>query len=130
LLGLAYSDQVLLVGAGSATDVEAVYLFPYTAYAAEWMLLVTTASGRRHTAKLLWYAIHQFKSKNIPILNLGGGVKEDDSVAQAKQRYGAKRIPTKALKQIYDAEVYSMLCQQAGVEHMSDGGYFPAYRRP
>lgn len=130
LLALAYSDHVFMVGAGSDAAVEAVYLFPFTDYAADWFLLVTTDEGRQYTAKLLWYAVHHFKAMGIPVLNLGGGAKENDSVAQAKQRYGPQRLPVMALKHVYDTETYIELCRQVGVDHRARDGYFPAYRRP
>jgi hypothetical protein len=62
-------------------------------------------------------------------LNLGGGVKENDGVAEFKRRFGADEVPLRNVKQVYRRDIYEELCAEAGVDpHAS--AYFPAYRDP
>ena len=62
-------------------------------------------------------------------MNLGGGIKEDDSVALSKERFGAYKLPFYNLKQIYDSDVYEKLCTQKGLKASDKSGYFPVYRK-
>lgn len=123
-------DNVFMVGAGERNKIEAVYLFSYTPYAGDCLFNVARPEGRRHTTALLWFGIHHLKTINIPILNLGGGVHEDDSVARSKQRFGARRVPFSCLKQVYEPAIYETLCHQMDADPQDRDGYFPSYRNP
>lgn len=76
------------------------------------------------------YGVNHLKSLQIPLLNLGGGILENDGVAQFKQRFGAKKLALKCLKQVYEPEIYETLCWQVNMDPNDLSGYFPAYRRP
>jgi len=122
-------DNVVMVGAGGAKAIEAVYMFVYTPYLGDCLFNVPLPEGRRHATSLLWYGVNYLKSLHIPILNLGGGVREDDSVAQSKQRFGGRRLPFRCLKEVYEPEVYEKLCREVGADPKDMNGYFPPYRR-
>ena len=122
-------DNVVMVGAGGSQSIEAVYIFGYTPYAGDCLFNVPLPEGRRHATSLLWYGVNHLKSLHIPILNLGGGVREDDSVARSKQRFGGRRLPFRCLKEVYEPGVYEKLCREVGADPKGINGYFPPYRR-
>jgi hypothetical protein len=92
------------------------------------METLTTPEGRRHATALLWWGVNHLKAKRVPLLNLGGGVRENDTIARSKERFGPIKLPFRPLKQIYDRRIYEELCQQRGVDPDDRTGYFPAYR--
>jgi hypothetical protein len=122
-------DNVLLVGAQNAGKMEAVTVFAYTPYLGDFLFNVSLSEGQRHSATLLWYGVNHLKSLQIPLLNLGGGIRRDDGVAEFKQRFGGKRLALGCLKQVYKPEVYEEVCRRANVDHADLTGYFPAYYR-
>jgi hypothetical protein len=123
-------DNVLLVGAQNAAgNVEAVTVFAYTPYAGDALFNVSLPGGQRHSAALHWYGVNYLKSLHIPLLNLGGGVRRNDGIAEFKQRFGGKKLALGCLKQVYKPKVYEELCRRANVDHTDIGGYFPAYYR-
>jgi hypothetical protein len=121
-------ENVFMVGAGESGKIEAVTMFANTAYAADSIFNVSLPEGRGHAARLLWSGLHHMKSRNVPVLNLGGGVREGDSVAQFKERFGARKAPFKCLKQVYEPAAYEAMCRMANADASDRTGYFPAYR--
>lgn len=124
------SKNVFLVGAQGAEGVEAVSVFAYTPYVGEFLFNVSLPQGRHHSAALLWYGLNQLKALQVPLLNLGGGISENDGVAEFKQRFGGKKLALRCLKQVYQPEVYVELCRRVNADHTNMVGYFPAYRSP
>lgn len=122
-------ENVFMVGAGDSEKIEAVYVFGFTPYSGDCLFNVATESGRHFAPLLLWRGLKFLKSKKVPLMNLGGGLKPDDSVALSKERFGAYKLPFVNLHQIYDAERYNMLCAKAGANGNESEGYFPAYRK-
>ena len=123
-------DNVVMVGAGLPESVEATTVFTYTPHAADYLFNISLPKGRRHSAALIWYGVNYFKSIGIPTLNLGGGVRADDSLAGFKQRFGGNKLTLNCLKQVYDKAVYRALCERAGADPAGKTGYFPPYRAP
>ena len=123
------SENVYLAGAGDNGKVEAVYVFGYTEFEGNCLLNVATPEGRQYSPLLLWNGLKFFRSKKIPLMNLGGGIKEDDSVALSKERFGAYKLSFKNLKQVYDEINYEKLCAIEKVISKDRAGYFPAYRK-
>ncbi|MEX0928902.1 MAG: hypothetical protein WDZ53_05810, partial [Balneolales bacterium] len=123
-------DNVLMVGAINNGELEAAAMFAYTSHVAEALLLVLLPERRHLTMPILWYGLECLKLKNIPLLNMGGGIREGDSVAEFKQRLGGKEYKLHGLKQIYDQENYRGLCRIKNVSHQDMNGYFPPYRKP
>jgi hypothetical protein len=130
LISLCSLTNVVIVGAGTVGKVEAVYIFAHTPYAGDCLFNVAVPEGRRYATSLLWWGVNYLKSKQIPVLNLGGGIRENDSIAQSKERFGPIKLPFRALKQVYDQEIYEKLCRGRGSDPADKTGYFPAYRSP
>jgi hypothetical protein len=126
---LLESKAVFLVGAGSERRVEAVSVFAHTPFAGEYLFNIALPDGRHHTASLIWSAMLRLKDMGVPWLNLGGGIRINDSLAAFKERFGAQKRPLKCLRQVYDRDAYRQLCEQAAVEPVQEAGYFPAFRR-
>ena len=122
-------ENVYMAGTGTEGRTEAVYIFAYTGHEGICLFNVALPEGRQYASLLFWGGLKFFRRKKIPLMNLGGGIKEDDNVALSKERYGAYKLPFYNLKQIYDTETYEKLCMQKGLKSDDKSGYFPVYRR-
>lgn len=122
-------ENIFLVGAGTKENLEAVYIFGYTQYIGDCLFNVATPEGREYSPLLLWCGLKFFRKNKIPLMNLGGGIREDDSVALSKQRFGAYKLPFINLKQIYNHDAYNFLCEEKDINPDERSGYFPAYRK-
>jgi hypothetical protein len=120
--------NVLMVGARDDEGLCIVLSFTKTAYGAEHQFNINIRNGRQFTVPLMFWGIEQLINLKLPWLNMGGGVKPNDSVALAKERYRPHRLPFYSAKEIYDSGKYRMLCRKAGVDADSLDGYFPKYR--
>jgi hypothetical protein len=129
LLDLFALDNVLLLGVAGPEGIEAVSVFGWTPYLADFLHNVSVPGGERHSAPLIWQAARRLHALRIPFLCLGGGIREGDGVARFKERFGGERRPLAALRQVYDRERYAELCRLAGVDPEAEG-YFPPYRNP
>jgi hypothetical protein len=123
-------ENTLIIGAEKAGRIEAVTVFAYTQYAADFLFNVSLSEGRQHSGPLLWSGIKHLKSLQIPLLNLGGGVLRNDNLAHFKRQFGGMQLPLRCLKQIYDTDTYETLCRQVDVDPTDMNGYFPAYQKP
>jgi hypothetical protein len=130
LSSLCSLDNVFMVGAGGPERVEAVYIFAYTPHVGDALFNVALPEGRSATVTLLWCGVNHLRSMKVRALNLGGGVREGDTIAQAKRRFGSRRLPFTSLKQVYRPDVYEKLCRQVRADPADRSGYFPAYRTP
>jgi hypothetical protein len=118
----------LLVGAGDG-QLESVAAFGYTAHAGDYLFGVSRPGGERHSARLVWWGIERLRELGVASLNLGGGIRPGDDVAEFKRRFGAAEKPLASLCQVYRREAYERLCAKAGVSPGSSG-WFPPYRAP
>jgi hypothetical protein len=123
-------ENVLLLGAGKPDRIEAVSVFGYTPYSADFLFGISLPEGQRYAAPLLWQAALRLKALDIPLLNLGGGIRPGDGVAGFKARFGARELALGALKQVYDSAAFAQLCRGAGKDPAQRSGYFPPYRAP
>ena len=130
LTSLCRLNNVIMVGAGTVEKIEAVYIFAHTRYAADCLFNVATPEGRHYATLLLWWGVNYLKSKHIALLNLGGGVRENDSIARSKEFFGPIKLPFRALKQVYQPKIYEELCRRRGADPADKTGYFPGYRSP
>jgi hypothetical protein len=108
---------------------EAVVMFGYTPHVDDYLFGVALPEGRRHAARLLWCGIERLRSLGVPLLNLGGGARPNDGIADFKRRFGATEAPLLGLKQVYRPDVFERLCRAAGADP-NGGGYFPGYHAP
>jgi hypothetical protein len=124
---IASLDDVLLVGAGRDDQIESVAAFGHTPYGGDALFSVSAPGGERHAAHLVWAGVERLRAAGIRRLNLGGGIREGDDVAEFKRRFGATELPLVSLRQVYRQDEYERLCLRAGVT--SDrSGWFPPYR--
>ncbi|MDQ3849122.1 MAG: hypothetical protein M3296_00700 [Actinomycetota bacterium] len=130
LAAICELPTVFLLGAPARGPLEAVSVFGYTPHAADALFNASLPGGERHSTPLLWSAIQRLVELSVPALNLGGGLRPGDSLAQYKQRFGARRRPMYAMKQVYDPAAYAELCRRTGREPATRDGFFPAYRSP
>ncbi len=121
--------NVILIGAEVDGRLEAVVMFGHTPHLGDYLFGVALPEGRRHSTRLLWSGVERLRSLGIPLLNLGGGARPNDGIAEFKRRFGARELPLIGLRQIYRAEAFEALCRTAGVES-SVNGYFPPYHAP
>jgi len=127
---LAASENVRLIGAGSDGEVEAVALAAYSPYVGEAFLQISAPDAQHLAAEMVWHRLKFLKSRQIPWMNLGGGVAEGDGIARFKARFGSRRFALGCVKQIYRPDLYATLCRQAGRNADDLDGYFPPYHNP
>jgi hypothetical protein len=125
LMGL---ENVVALGVGPRTGLEAVIMAGFTPYAAEAIFSFTIPGARGHGAGLVWKLAEALHKLEIPYLNLGGGRVPNDSLAFFKSRFGPEQLPLHVLKEVYAVDDYKELCLHAGVSPEDRGGYFPSYR--
>ncbi|NLH94256.1 MAG: hypothetical protein GX466_08620 [Candidatus Cloacimonetes bacterium] len=130
LLFLFNQNNLFMVGIMKEKSVIAVSVFGYTEYMADFLFNISLPKGKSYSVALLWFALLELKSTGIPYLNLGGGVKKNDSLADFKRRFGADVYPLCALKQIYNKEAYIKLCVDVNADPDNRIGYFPPYQKP
>ena len=123
-------DNVVAVGAGRPESIEAIAVFAYAPYVADYLFNISLPQGRRHSAALIWWGVNYLKSIGIPLLNLGGGSRAGDTLAEFKQRFGGTKLALSCLKQVYNKPTYAALCARVGADPADRTGYFPAYRAP
>jgi hypothetical protein len=122
-------ERVFLVGAEVEGRLEAVVVFGHTPAVGEYLFGVALPDGRRHAARLLWCGIERLRSLGVPLVNLGGGARPGDGIAEFKRRFGAREVPLTALREVYRPTAFRALCRAAGVDAGGDG-YFPPYHAP
>ena len=126
MAAIAALDDVVIVGAEDQ-ELESVAVFGYTRHGGDYLFNVSVPGGERHAVHLIWWAVQRLRALGVETLNLGGGVREDDDLAEFKRRFGAAKLPLASLRQIYRDEVYEELCRTAGVTS-ARSGWFPPYR--
>lgn len=128
LLAWCHHPEVLLVGArGASGEVDAVAMFG-AGTCAEYMLLARTADAVALAEPLLYAGFLRLRERGHTVVNLGGGIRPHDGVAEFKRRFGATPTPVRAVRTVFDAAAYADLCAAANVDPGAPG-YFPAYRR-
>lgn len=126
---LLEAPNALIIGATVAGEVVAATIFCYSSYAADALFNISIPEGRDVATSLMWEGVRRLRDLGVPALNMGGGVRPGDTVAQSKLRFGATVRPLSCLKQIYDPPAFVELCQSVGVHPEDLSGYFPPYRR-
>jgi hypothetical protein len=121
-------QNVELLGAMHAGRIIAVMLFALSTTIADALFNISLPEGRDAASPLLWEGALRLRARGISVLNIGGGIRQGDSVAQAKHYYGARVLPLQCLKQVFDADRFAELCRMADVDPSKRTGYFPPYR--
>lgn len=121
-------DDVLMVGDGAEGRIEAVAVFGHTPTAGDYLFNVSLPGEERRAVQLIWSGVEQLRELGVPSLNLGGGVREGDDLAEFKRRFGAAERPLVSLRQVYRPRAYDCLCGRSGASLEDRAGHFPAYR--
>jgi hypothetical protein len=128
---LCEDANVLIVGARDELGICAVHTFACTPWCAESQINISVRAGRRFTTQLLWWAINELSRRQIPWLNLGGGVSRGDALARSKQeKFRPMRLPLLTAREVYRPDEYERLCRDALCASHDSPGYFPPYRTP
>lgn len=114
------------VGAYEAGKIVAATYFAYTKHIGNALYHLSLPGSEHYSASLLWYGARKLKSFGIPAMNFGGGF---NGIARFKKRFGTKRYPLKAVRQIYRNDVYEFLCNKENEDPTNKHGFFPAYRK-
>lgn len=124
---IAALPDVCMVGAVGEGGIEAVAIFGHTQHCGDYLFNVSIPGGERHAAHLIWGAVEWLRARGVTRLNLGGGIREGDEVAEFKRRFGGDKLPLVGLEHVYAAGEYERLCRASGVSSTDRSGYFPAY---
>jgi hypothetical protein len=128
LAALCELPNAFLVGARAEGRLESVSIFGHTPYAGDFLFNAALPGCAHHSVGLIWSAVHRLVDLGIPWLNLGGGMSPGDSLADFKARFGARPLPMRAVKAVYDPPAYEDLCRRHGADPGDRDGFFPAYR--
>lgn len=126
LAAMCEDPDLLMVGAADEEGVCAVHTFAITTHAAECHLSFSVRDGRHFTAALIGWGIRQLADRGLPALNLGGGMRRGDSLAQSKLKFRPRRVPFLRAREVYRPDQYRLLCARAGADPAT--GFHPAYR--
>jgi hypothetical protein len=119
--------EILAIGAVSGGRIVAVSVFALAGRRAEYLFNISVPEGQYASAPLLWEGALALRARGASLLNLGGGLREGDSLAEFKRRFGSEMHPVPCVKQIYDPERYARLCREAHPTGVPERSFFPAY---
>ncbi len=108
-------------------EIEASALFICFGDMVDYYMIASTPEGRQHARGIIWEAIQFFKNQNLSWMQLGCGVRDNDSLEQFKARFGGIAHTTYSLRQIYNSESYQALCEKYQTDPDNLQGYFPSY---
>ncbi|WP_141653081.1 hypothetical protein [Phenylobacterium immobile] len=120
-------ESVMVLGAQVDGRIVAATVFVYSPFGAEALFNVSVADGRDAATAIMWSAALALQRLGVASLNMGGGVRPGDPVAEAKRQFGAEVRPLNALKQIYDRDAFLDL--SPGWIDRDMAGYFPPYHK-
>jgi hypothetical protein len=127
---LLASPGVLALEARDGGELEALTVFGVAGEIADFMFNISTPNGRPASAGLLWEGVRRLRKVGCKVLNLGGGIRPHDEVAEFKRRFGAQPLPLVSQRQIFRREVFERLCRGCGVSPNPQAAYFPPYHAP
>lgn len=123
------NENLLISGIEENGKIQAITIFPYTPYVADYLFNINFPYSREYSSSLIWHAILTLHELGIPFLNYGGVNTLGDLSGQFKKSFHPDVYALAALMQVYDPVRYLELCRQAGVDPHDRSGYFPAYHR-
>jgi hypothetical protein len=125
---LISSPTVWCVAAREEGRVVAASVFGESFGMVDYLFGISRPGAAAYSAPLLWEAVIHFAATTATTLNLGGGIKPGDGVAEFKRRFGPRELSFTSGRFVHRRDVYRDLCRRAGVSDDTDG-YFPPYRR-
>jgi hypothetical protein len=124
------SERVEIVGIAREGRIAAAHAFALTAWDSESLFFLGTPDARQDMPALFWEAVKRTAAKGLAYFNMGGGARENDSIALSKKLYGADAYLIQRSKEVYLTDQYVRLCRDTGVDPEDRSGYFPPYRNP
>lgn len=124
---IAGSPDVIAMEAVADGETVAVSLFGGRGAVADYLYNISTEAGQRYSALLIWHAIPILRELGHRRLNLGGGIRANDSIAEFKRRFGPDEYPIVTRRCIFDVDAYYHLAEQSGATGTDH--YFPVYHR-
>jgi hypothetical protein len=122
--------NVIMLGAERGGVVVAATMLAHSRDLGDYLFNFSTDDGTSASAPLLWFGAMKLRALGVKTLNLGGGIRPGDGVAAFKQRFGARALPLRSLRQVYDPARFEQLCSRAGVDPADRTSFFPPYRAP
>lgn len=121
------SPDVVSIEARLDGQIVAVSLFGGSGEIADYLYNISTQAGQRFSAHLIWRAIPVLRELGFCKLNLGGGIRANDSIAEFKRRFGPDEVTIVTHRSIFDSATYNALAKKS---HAVRGdSYFPVYHR-
>ncbi len=121
------SKNSISIGAENNGKIEAISLFTFTKYTADYFINATSQIGRQFSRILIWEAIKILKQKGINYLNMGGGIKPADNLDQFKRRFGGKSYQSQVIKHVFQKDKFSYLTNKYCTKEVVLNNYFPPY---
>lgn len=127
---LLSSPSVIAMAAMDGAALSACCIVGTTARSADFLFGISRPGGESYSAPLIWEAMKVLHAAGVETLNLGGGVRDGDGVAEFKRRFGAVVTSMTTLRLVHDPARYARLCQESASPAADTSGFFPPYRRP
>ncbi len=122
-------DTCLVGVRGADRQVGCVALLSTNAACGDYLFMASSPQGEKDGAGTLWLGLRTQAARGVRLCNLGGGIQNEDGVAEMKRRLGGQVHEVTTIQQVFDAPRYQALCTSAGVAP-DDGRFFPAYHAP
>lgn len=119
-----------LLGAMRNSKIEAMVVFLASGTAADYFINAASESGRVYSKVLVWEMLKRLRNNGVRCVNLGGGVRPNDSLDEFKRRFQGSAVISQSVKKVFDADAYKSLCAECGVCGIDRGNYFPPYWKP
>lgn len=126
---LLSSPSVIAMAATEGDGLSACCIVGTTARSADFLFGISRPGGESYSAPLIWEAMKVLDAAGVQTLNLGGGIRDGDGVAEFKRRFGAVETSTTTLQLVHDPARYARLCQESGSTAAETSDFFPPYRR-
>jgi hypothetical protein len=125
---LMSSRTVWCVAAREEGRVVAASVFGESCGMVDYLFGISRPGAAANSAPLIWEAVTHFAGAGASTLNLGGGIKPGDGVAEFKRRFGPCELMFTSGRFVHRPDAFRDLCRRAGVAEEPDG-FFPPYRR-
>lgn len=119
-------DTVLAGVRGTDGTISCVALMSRTQDCGDYLFMAASESGEADGAGVLWLGMQALAERGVRQCNLGGGIRENDGVAEMKRRLGGQALAIPVIQEIFDPARYQALCDAAGCTD-TESGFFPAY---
>jgi len=127
---LCHSERVMVLGACIKARLVAVTVFGMGSDTADALFNISVSEGRDAATILIWEGAKRLAERGMALLNMGGGVRPNDSVEDSKRRFNGIETPLLRIKIVINPESYARVCEEAGCDPSDRSRYFPLYHKP